>query len=90
MEPLLAMVIGAVISLLIGFFWHDNCINKINERVDFLNKYINVLVKDNDNLNSKVRELEAKVSDQKEIISKLRDGVNKLAFHTNFPKSRLV
>ena len=90
MEPLLAITIGIVIGLLAGFFWHDKKRMDIEERLDFLNKYINVLVKDNDDLNSKIKKLEAKVSDQKEIISKLRDGVNKLAFHTNFPKSRLV
>lgn len=90
MEPLLAIVIGVVISLLAGFFWHDKKRMDIEERLDFLNKYINVLIKDNDDLNSRVRKLEVKVSDQKEIISKLRDGINKLAFHTNFPKSRIV
>lgn len=90
MEPLLAIVTGIVISLLAGFFWHDKKRMDIEERLDFLNRYVNILVKDNDNLNSKVRSLEAKVSDQKEIISKLRDGVNKLAFHTDFPKSRIV
>lgn len=90
MEPLLAIVIGIVISLLAGFFWHDKKRIDIEERLDFLNRYINVLVKDNDDLNSRVRNLEAKVSDQEGIISKLRDGVNKLAFHTNFPKSKLI
>ena len=90
MEPLLAIVTGIVISLLVGFFWQDKKRMDIEERLDFLNRYINILVKDNDTLNSKVRSLEAKVSDQKEIISKLRDGVNKLAFHTNFPKSKIV
>jgi len=90
MEPLLAITIGVVISLLAGFFWHDKKRMDIEERLDFLNSYINVLVKDNDDLNSKIRKLEVQVSVQKEIISKLRDGINKLAFHTNFPKSRLV
>ena len=90
MEPLLAITIGVVISLLAGFFWHDKKRMDIEERLDFLNSYINVLVKDNDDLNSKIRKLEVQVSVQKEIISKLRDGVNKLAFHTNFPKSRIV
>lgn len=90
MEPLLAITIGIVIGLLIGFFWHENRIVKIKERVDLLNGYINILVKDDDEFTSKIRNLEAKTSDQKEIISKLRDGVNKLAFHTNFPKSKLV
>lgn len=90
MEPLLAIVTGIVISLLFGFFWQDKKRMDIEERLDLLNRYINILVKDNDDLNSKVRNLEAKVSDQKEIISKLRDGVNKLAFHTNFPKSKIV
>ena len=90
MEPLLLIVTGVVISLLAGFFWHDKKRMDIEERLDFLNKYINVLVKDNDDLHSRIRKLEAKVSDQKEIISKLRNCVNKLAFHTNFPKSKLV
>lgn len=90
MEPLLAIVTGIVISLLAGFFWHDKKRMDIEERLDFLNKYINVLVKDNDNLNSKIRDLEEKVFNQKETISKLKDCVNKLAFHTNFPKSKLV
>lgn len=90
MEPLLAITIVVVISLLAGFFWHDTKRMDIEKRLDVLNEYVNILVKDNDNLNSKVRYLEAKVFDQKEIISKLRDGVNKLAFHTNFPKSRIV
>lgn len=90
MEPLLAIVTGVVISLLAGFFWQDKKRMDIEERLDFLNGYINVLVKDNDDLNFRVRKLEAEVSDQKEIISKLRDGINKLAFHTDFPKSRIV
>lgn len=90
MEPLLGLVTGVVIALLAGFFWHDKQRMDIEERLDFLNRYINVLVKENDDLNSKVRKLEAKISDQKEIISKLRDGINKLAFHTDFPKSKIV
>jgi hypothetical protein len=90
MDPLLVITIVLVISLVAGFFWHDNKIMDIEKRLDFLNGYINILVKDNDNLNSKVRELGTKVFNQEEIISKLRDAVNKLAFHTDFPKSKLL
>ena len=90
MDSLLLVTVVIVISLVAGFFWHDTRRMDIEKRLDILNRYVNTLVKDNDTLNSKVRSLEAKVSDQKEIISKLRDGINKLAFHTNFPKSRIV